>query len=368
MQAYAEGFEIMKAATRVRPRPARDRQHLALRLGRALLAARPDRAGAGRRRRRCPRSRAGSTTPARAAGRWRRRSTGPCPRRSITASLFTRFASREPDAYQAKLLAAMRNQFGGHAIHLERAAGDGTRRARQLRRSATCTVFGASGDLTARKLLPALAGLADQGLLTDELRARRRGPHPDVRRRSSAPTSTTATQATADAVEAIVAPGPLHRRRLRRPGDLRAAGRRSSTSFDADGTEGNRLYYLAAVPDVFPGSSLRWAPPASARRRVHPGGHREAVRPRPGQRASRSTSSATSTSTSARSTGSTTTWGRRRSRTSSPCASPTRSSNRSGTAGTSTTCRSPSPSSSASRAGPASTSRRAPCATSSRTI
>ena len=37
----------------------------------------------------------------------------------ITASLFTRFYSREPDSYQAKLLAAMRNQFGGHAIHTE---------------------------------------------------------------------------------------------------------------------------------------------------------------------------------------------------------------------------------------------------------
>jgi 6-phosphogluconate dehydrogenase len=37
----------------------------------------------------------------------------------ITASLFARFQSRHPDAYQAKLLAAMRNQFGGHALHPE---------------------------------------------------------------------------------------------------------------------------------------------------------------------------------------------------------------------------------------------------------
>jgi 6-phosphogluconate dehydrogenase len=37
----------------------------------------------------------------------------------ITAALFTRFASRDPDSYQAKLLAAMRNQFGGHEIHAE---------------------------------------------------------------------------------------------------------------------------------------------------------------------------------------------------------------------------------------------------------
>ena len=37
----------------------------------------------------------------------------------ITASLFARFSSREPDAYANKLLAATRNQFGGHALHME---------------------------------------------------------------------------------------------------------------------------------------------------------------------------------------------------------------------------------------------------------
>jgi len=41
------------------------------------------------------------------------------PLPAITAALFARFSSREPDAYQAKLLAAMRNQFGGHALHME---------------------------------------------------------------------------------------------------------------------------------------------------------------------------------------------------------------------------------------------------------
>jgi len=34
----------------------------------------------------------------------------------ITLSLLARLTSRNPDAYSAKLLAAMRNQFGGHAI------------------------------------------------------------------------------------------------------------------------------------------------------------------------------------------------------------------------------------------------------------
>ena len=37
----------------------------------------------------------------------------------ITLSLMMRFVSREEDSYAAKLLAAMRNQFGGHAIKAE---------------------------------------------------------------------------------------------------------------------------------------------------------------------------------------------------------------------------------------------------------
>jgi len=37
----------------------------------------------------------------------------------ITSALFTRFASQEQDSFQLKLLAALRNQFGGHAVTLE---------------------------------------------------------------------------------------------------------------------------------------------------------------------------------------------------------------------------------------------------------
>ena len=38
------------------------------------------------------------------------------PAHVITASLFTRFESRQESSYAMKLLAAMRNQFGGHEI------------------------------------------------------------------------------------------------------------------------------------------------------------------------------------------------------------------------------------------------------------
>jgi 6-phosphogluconate dehydrogenase len=35
----------------------------------------------------------------------------------IAASLFARFSSRQEDSYAAKLLAALRNEFGGHPVH-----------------------------------------------------------------------------------------------------------------------------------------------------------------------------------------------------------------------------------------------------------
>ncbi|NMP22833.1 phosphogluconate dehydrogenase (NAD(+)-dependent, decarboxylating) [Sulfobacillus harzensis] len=37
----------------------------------------------------------------------------------ITLSLFSRFASRQEESYSAKVIAALRNQFGGHKIHNE---------------------------------------------------------------------------------------------------------------------------------------------------------------------------------------------------------------------------------------------------------
>ena len=34
----------------------------------------------------------------------------------ITASLYQRFRSRDPDSFSDKMLAALRNEFGGHAV------------------------------------------------------------------------------------------------------------------------------------------------------------------------------------------------------------------------------------------------------------
>jgi 6-phosphogluconate dehydrogenase len=38
------------------------------------------------------------------------------PAWTITAALFTRFRSREEDSFADRMLAALRNQFGGHAV------------------------------------------------------------------------------------------------------------------------------------------------------------------------------------------------------------------------------------------------------------
>ena len=35
---------------------------------------------------------------------------------ALTAALFTRFRSREDNPFAERLLAALRNQFGGHAV------------------------------------------------------------------------------------------------------------------------------------------------------------------------------------------------------------------------------------------------------------
>ena len=43
----------------------------------------------------------------------------------LAASLFARFSSRQKDSPQMKMVAALRNQFGGHAVSSSGAQGDG---------------------------------------------------------------------------------------------------------------------------------------------------------------------------------------------------------------------------------------------------
>ena len=70
------------------------------------------------RRRPGPRADQAATwrTPAKAAGRCTRRSRRTCPLPAISAALYARFRSRQDDTFAAKVIAALRNQFGGHAV------------------------------------------------------------------------------------------------------------------------------------------------------------------------------------------------------------------------------------------------------------
>jgi 6-phosphogluconate dehydrogenase len=53
------------------------------------------------------------------------------PAPAITLSLLMRLRSRQPDSFSAKVIAALRNEFGGHAVKTAatRDRGQGTRTA-----------------------------------------------------------------------------------------------------------------------------------------------------------------------------------------------------------------------------------------------
>ena len=168
MQAYAEGFELMSESDYGLDLP---RHRHALEPGQrgALVAARADgrRAGrrseagraqaVGRRLRRRPLD--GATT------RWRR----PCPRRPSPrrCSRASGRGARTPSP--DRLLAALRNAVRGPC-----------RPAMSRSRS---IIFGASGDLTHRKLMPALLSLYAARTLPEPFAVVGTGAHRDDRRR-----------------------------------------------------------------------------------------------------------------------------------------------------------------------------------------
>ena len=118
MQAYAEGFEIMHASDYELDLGG-DLGAVDAGLGRPLVAAR-----AGRPRvpgeRRGPRAHQGLRRDS-GEGRWTVQEAidHDVPAPVITLSLLTRFRSRQDDSYGAKVLAALRNEFGGHAVKTE---------------------------------------------------------------------------------------------------------------------------------------------------------------------------------------------------------------------------------------------------------
>ncbi|MBV8461771.1 MAG: decarboxylating 6-phosphogluconate dehydrogenase [Acidimicrobiales bacterium] len=118
MQAYAEGFEIMGAASEfdldLHEIASIWRYGSVVRSWLLELAERALRPGAGF-------DQIKGVVADSGEGRWTAQEAidRGVPAPVITTSLFTRFASQHPDAFQLKMLAALRNQFGGHAVTLE---------------------------------------------------------------------------------------------------------------------------------------------------------------------------------------------------------------------------------------------------------
>ena len=118
MQAYAEGFEIMGAADEfdldLHEIASIWRYGSVVRSWLLELAERALRPGAGF-------DEIKGVVADSGEGRWTAQEAidRGVPAPVITTSLFTRFASQHPDAFQLKMLAALRNQFGGHAVTLE---------------------------------------------------------------------------------------------------------------------------------------------------------------------------------------------------------------------------------------------------------
>ncbi len=117
MQAYAEGFEIMSAADEfdldLHEIASIWRYGSVIRSWLLELAERALRPGAGF-------DQIKGVVADSGEGRWTAQEAidRGVPAPVIATSLFTRFASQSPDSLQLKMLAALRNQFGGHAVTL----------------------------------------------------------------------------------------------------------------------------------------------------------------------------------------------------------------------------------------------------------
>ncbi len=232
-------------------------------------------------------------------------------------------------------------------------------------------VFGASGDLTRRLLVPALYNLACDGLLsenfallgtamdpltTESFRARMTRGHQEVPH---------AQGVRPEGLGRPRRPLPLPPGHVHRHGRLRASPGRGEGARREACRAGERPLLLrrrrrgssGCICDNLHASGFKAGTGLEANHR------REALRHRSPVGAASSTPRSWRTGTRTRSTASTTTSERRRSRTSSPSASPTGCSSRSGTRTTSTTSSSTSPRPSTSRGAAATTTRPACCGT-----
>ena len=164
MQAYAEGFDLFDKCE-YRARQREDRAPLGAGLGRALVAVRTGRARVRSRRQRPATTIEGYTEDS-GEGRWtiEDATAHDVPTPVITASLYARLRSRGNGDYADRVLAALRNQFGGHAVKS---------RAAKAERSVSAPIEHAERREPARRRARAPAGRADDA--RDLRRHRRSG-------------------------------------------------------------------------------------------------------------------------------------------------------------------------------------------------
>jgi len=117
MQAYAEGFEIMHASDYALDLAAISKLWNHGSVVRSWLLELAERAFAGDQ----DLTHLKGWVADSGEGRWTVQEAidKDVPAPVITLSLLTRFRSRQPDSYGAKVLAALRNEFGGHAVKTE---------------------------------------------------------------------------------------------------------------------------------------------------------------------------------------------------------------------------------------------------------
>ena len=227
------------------------------------------------------------------------------PTPAITASLYARFYSRDDGDYTHRVLAALRNQFGGHAV--ERATQGVTMAVAEQQEQnplveglerlpvppTALVIFGATGDLAHRKLLPALYNLAHEGALPERFKligvARREKGHDNFREECRASICEYSRRdARRRGAQRPARARAVRRVELRRPERLRPARRRSLDKLDQEAGPAAQPRLLPVDgAGVLPGDhraaqGRRPAPPQAGGRALH---HREALRHRPATRA-----------------------------------------------------------------------------------
>ena len=193
----------------------------------------------------------------------------------ISAALFARFVSQDDDDVAMRAIAALRNQFGGHAVqHADDAGRELT--VAGVERCDGVVLFGATGDLAAKKLYPALYHIEAAGRLGPVIGVSS-SPWSDDELRERARTSI------ADRVEGAdpSAVDALCRNLTYMSGDYR-----DPATFDglaehvaAAGVE-RPLFFLAIPPSLFDDVVRGLTRVGLARARPRGGG--EALRPGPG--------------------------------------------------------------------------------------